>query len=83
MLTETLFAVTNAIFASLHGLSVGPFTRSTIPVPLRKARARHERHGLAASAAGFRLRLGSGVALADRRPKPRQDWRPLESVKKF
>ena len=37
------FAVTNARFASLHGLPVGPFSLSTPPVPLRKSRARHER----------------------------------------
>ena len=35
-------AVTNARFASLHGLPVGPFPLSTTPVPLRKPRARHE-----------------------------------------
>jgi len=56
-------------------------------------------NGLAASAAGFRLRLGGGVALrlrsrrlfvsaslfplADRRPKPCQDLEALESVKNF
>jgi len=64
-----------------------PFTRSTMPVPLRKtARSSRAAMMLAAEAAGFRLRLGGGVALrlcshrlsacaplpplADRRPKP-------------
>jgi hypothetical protein len=37
-------AVTNARFASFHGLPVGPHPLSTTPVPLRKSRARHERH---------------------------------------
>ena len=36
-------AVTNARFSSLHGLTVGPVSLSTTPVPLRKPRARHER----------------------------------------
>jgi len=54
-------AVTNARFASLHGLTVGPFSLSTTPVSLRKPRARHERKCYnAAKAAGFRLRLGGG-----------------------
>jgi hypothetical protein len=53
--------VTNAFFASLHGFSVGPFPRSTMPVPLRKARARHERHPHnAEGSACFRLRHGNG-----------------------
>lgn len=56
--------MTNAHFASLHGLPVGPVSLSTTPVPLRKVRARHERHcRRAAGAAGFRLLLGGGVAL--------------------
>lgn len=56
--------MTNARFAPLLGLSVGPFSLSTTPAPLRKPRARHERQSPHASkAAGFRLRLGSGVAL--------------------
>jgi hypothetical protein len=37
-------AVSNARFATLHGLAVGPVSLSTTPVPLRKPRARHERH---------------------------------------
>jgi hypothetical protein len=36
-------AVTNARFASLHGLPVALYALSTTPVPLRKPRARHER----------------------------------------
>ena len=41
-----------------------PLCPATTPVPLRKNRARHERHlRIAATAAGFRLRLGGGVAL--------------------
>ena len=57
-------AVTNARFATLHGLPVGPVPLSTTPVPLLKPCARHERHShCAATAAGFRLRLGGGVAL--------------------
>jgi len=53
--------VTNARFASLHGLTVGPFSLSTTPVSLRKPRARHELAWCrAAGAAGFRLRLGGG-----------------------
>lgn len=57
-------AVTNARFAPLHGLPVAPVSLSTTPVPLRKPRARHELvWSMAASAEGFRLRLGSDVAL--------------------
>ncbi len=37
-------SVTNAPCASLYGLPVGPVSLSTTPVPLRKVRARHERH---------------------------------------
>jgi hypothetical protein len=64
-----------------------PVSLSTTPVPLRKtARSSRAAIVLAATAAGFRLRLGGGVALrlrssrlsacaplfplADRRPKP-------------
>jgi len=64
-----------------------PVSLSTTPVPLRKtARSSRAAMVLAATAAGFRLRLGGGVALrlrsrrlsacaslpplADRRPKP-------------
>jgi hypothetical protein len=36
--------VTNAPFASLHRLIVGPVSLTTTPVPFRKKRARHERH---------------------------------------
>ena len=58
---KRLFAVTNARFTSLHGLSVAPFPPSTVPVPLRKPRARHELAWCrAAGAAGFRLRPGGG-----------------------
>jgi len=80
-------AVTNARFAALHRLPVAR-------LPLDDARSTPQNralvtsgNGLAASAAGFRLRLGGGVALrlrssrlsacasllplADRRPKPR------------
>jgi len=39
-------AVTNACFAALHGLMVGPVSHSTMPVPLRKTRARHERNSV-------------------------------------
>ena len=35
--------MTNARFATLHGLPVGPIPLSTTPVPLRSKRARHER----------------------------------------
>ena len=81
-------AVTNARFASFHGLPVVPVLLSTTPVPLRKTtRSSRAAMVLAATATGFRLRLGGGVALrlrsrrlsvcaplsplADRRPKPR------------
>jgi hypothetical protein len=37
-------AVTNARFARLHGLPVGPVTLSTSPAPPHKSRARHERN---------------------------------------
>jgi hypothetical protein len=37
------FAVTSAIFASLHRLGGRPISPATTPVPLRKNRARHER----------------------------------------
>lgn len=40
---NALSAVTNARFAPLHGLLVGPVSHSTTPVPLHKPRARHER----------------------------------------
>jgi len=56
--------VTNAWFATLHGLKVGPVSLPPPPVPLLKPRARHERNRFnAAKATGFRLRLGGGVAL--------------------
>jgi hypothetical protein len=45
--------VTNAFFASLHVLSVGPFPRSTMPVPLHKARARHERQWIGRISGGL------------------------------
>jgi len=80
-------AVTNARFAALHGLAVAPYASRRRPFHSAKPRARHERQWcLAATSAGFRLRLGGGVALrlrssrlyacaslfplADRRPKP-------------
>jgi len=54
-------AVTNARFASLHGLPVVPVPLSTTPVPLLKPRVRHELAWCrAAGAAGFRLRFGGG-----------------------
>ena len=54
-------AVTNARFASLHGLSVASFPLSTTPVPLLKPRARHERSSAKCRmSGGFRLRLGGG-----------------------
>ena len=57
-------AVTNARFASFHGLPVVPVLLSTTPVPLRKtARSSQAAILLAATAAAFRLRLGGGVAL--------------------
>ena len=58
-------AVTNARFASLHGLPVVPVPLSTTPVPLLKPRARHELAWCrtATRAAGFRLRLGGGATL--------------------
>jgi len=53
-------AVTDAPFAPLHGLPVGPVSLSTTPVPLRKTRARHERHPFKHRMSdGFRLRLGA------------------------
>ena len=59
------FAVTNALFSSLHGLLVVPVPLSTPPVPLRKARARHERqfkwpHQRLASVCGSAAALHSG-----------------------
>jgi hypothetical protein len=39
--------VTNALFASLHRLMVGPVSLTTTPVPFRKKRARHERNRVA------------------------------------
>ncbi len=53
--------VTNTRLASLHGLTVGPVSLSTTPVPFRKPRARHElARCRAAGVAGFRLRLSGG-----------------------
>jgi hypothetical protein len=93
-------AVTNAFFVSLHGLLVGPFTpldhaRSASQSP-RSSRAVIQ---IAASAAGFRLRLGGGVALrlrsgrlsacaplfplADRRPKLYPSRTPLFVIGRF
>ena len=52
---------TNARFAALHGLPVGPVSLSTPPAPLRKPRARHERaSAMCRKSGGFRLRLGGG-----------------------
>jgi hypothetical protein len=39
-----LSAMTNARFARLHGLPVGPIPFTTPPDPPRKSRARHGRH---------------------------------------
>jgi len=80
-------AATNVGFAPFHGLPVAPIPRATTPVPFRKTHVRHGGDELAATAAGFRLRIGGGVALrlrssrlsacaslfplADRRPKPK------------
>jgi hypothetical protein len=63
-----------------------PLSPATTPAPFRKTHVRHGGNELTATAAGFRLRLGGGVALrlrssrlsactslpplADRRPKP-------------
>ncbi len=50
---------------------------STTPLPLRKVRARHERHWrCAARAADFRLRFGGGVAL---RPRSAKRFSPLSA----
>ena len=79
--------MTNARIAALHGLSVGPLPARQSPCHSAKSRALvTSGNGFAASAAGFRLRLGGGVSLrlrssrlsvyaplfplADRRPKP-------------
>jgi len=63
--------VTNARFAALHGQPVVPYAFSTTPGSTSQIRALvTSGNGLAASAAGFRLRLGGGGALANRRPKP-------------
>jgi hypothetical protein len=58
-------AVTSAFFASLHELKVGPVSLSTTPLPLHKARARHERqlnwpHQRRASVCGSAAALRSG-----------------------
>jgi hypothetical protein len=55
------FAVTNARFATLHGLPVGPFPLSTTPVPLRKNRAlvTSDIRSANRTSGGFRLRLGA------------------------
>lgn len=68
--TIRIIAVTNARFASLHGLPFGPVPLSTSLVPLHKL-ARHERaFARRRCAAGFRLRPGGGtVPLADHGPK--------------
>jgi hypothetical protein len=80
--------VTNARFASLHGLPVAPYPSRRCPFhSANLALVTSEHPPNAAKAAGFRLRLGGGVALrlrssrlsvcaplfplADRRPKPR------------
>ena len=64
MSASPVYAVTNARFAPLHRLSVGPVPLTTPPVPLLKPCARHERHSrCAARAACFRQRLGGGVSL--------------------
>jgi len=60
--------VTNAFFASLHGLSVGPFppldhTRSASQSP------RSSRAAMDWCISGFRQRLGGGVALRLRSAK--------------
>lgn len=56
-------AVTNAFFVSLHGLSVGPFPPRPCPFRFAKLALVTSGNRLAALAAGFRLRLGSDVAL--------------------
>ena len=61
--------MTNALFASLHGLSRRPVSLSTTPVPLRKTRARHERqldwpHQRRASVCGSAAALRSGCVPA-------------------
>jgi hypothetical protein len=53
--------VTNTRFASVRVLLVSPVSHSTMPAPLRKPRARHERHPHNAElSACFRLRHGDG-----------------------
>ena len=54
--------MTNAIFASLHRLAGRPFALRPRLFRSAKNRARHELHlRIAATAAGFRLRLGGGT----------------------
>src|SRR5438046_4742552 len=57
-------AVTNARVASLRGLSVGPVSLSTTPVPLRKIVRSSRADKLdQAAALRFRWELGSGASL--------------------
>jgi hypothetical protein len=57
-------AVTNARFAALHGLPVGPFSLSTTPLSLRKiARSSRAEIQVRRNSVGFRLRLGGGGGL--------------------
>lgn len=59
----TISAVTNARFAPLHGLPVGPIPLSTTPVPLRNSYVRHERHSFGATAYAAASVCGSAAAL--------------------
>jgi hypothetical protein len=88
---NALSAVTNARFAPLHGLLVGPVSHSTTPVPLHKPRARHERaiakcrsRGLLPSAArrrvvALRLRFARRSSPASAPLCPLANHRPKQS----
>ncbi len=62
-------AVTNARFASLHGLPVAPSPSRRRPFHYANRALVTSLHGEAARAAAFRLRLGGGVALRLRSAK--------------
>ena len=80
------FAATSVPFAPLHGLTVALFPSSLARSAAQRARSSRAAIQVATSAAGFRPRLGGGVALrlrsrrlsacaplfplANRRPKP-------------